>query len=262
MDNMNFLENYYHTHDEENRLLSRHGMVEYMTTMRYIDKYLFPGARILEIGAGTGRYSLALAKQGYSVDAVELIQRNIDIFKSKITPELKVSIRQGNASDLSFMDDELYDITLLFGPMYHLYAKDDKLKALSEALRVTKKGGLLFTAYCLSDASIIGYGFLKGNIHTLIEKGLLDTETYKTHSTPAEVFELVRKEDIEELMSHFQVSRLHYVATDLFTNYMRDTVDAMDDKTFDTYLKYHFAICERPDMVGISHHSLDIVRKN
>jgi ubiquinone/menaquinone biosynthesis C-methylase UbiE len=261
MDVIEYLENYYNNYDEEGRLLSNHGKVEFLTTMRYIEKYLFTGARILEIGAGTGRYSLTLAKQGYTVDAVELVQHNIDIFKSSITPDINVTVQKGNAIDLSFIEDNVYDITLLLGPMYHLFTENDKIKALSEALRVTKKGGILLTAYCISDGSIICYGFRQGNIDTLVNKGLLDIETFKAFSTPAEIFELYRKEDIDELMNRFEVSRLHYVATDLATNYMRDTIDSMDDETFNTYLKYHFSICERSDMVGATHHSLDIVRK-
>ena len=62
-------------------------------------------------------------------------------------------------------------------------------------------------------------------------------------------------------MNSFTVERLHYVATDLFTNYMRDAVDTMDDEAFSLYLRYHFAVCERSDMVGITHHSLDVFRK-
>ena len=72
-----YLINFYHSYDEDSRLISRHGMVEFLTTMRYIEKYLKPGSRILEIGAGTGRYSHALARQGYAVDAVELVERHV-----------------------------------------------------------------------------------------------------------------------------------------------------------------------------------------
>jgi ubiquinone/menaquinone biosynthesis C-methylase UbiE len=262
MEAFEYLTSYYSDYDEEGRLLSKHGQVEFLTTMRYIEKYLTPGARILEIGAGTGRYSLELAKQGYAVDAVELVQHNIEILKNKITSDIDISVRQGNATDLSCFEDDTFDVTLLLGPMYHLFTESDRFNALSEALRVTKKGGVLFTAYCISDASIICYGFKAGNIDTLMSKGLLDTDTFKAFSTPAEIFELYRKEDIFELMVPFEVTRLHYVATDLATNYMRDTVDAMDDRTFELYLKYHFSICERSDMVGATHHSLDIVRKS
>ena len=262
MEAFEYITGYYNNYDEEGRLLSKHGQVEFLTTMRYIEKYLTPGARILEIGAGTGTYSLSLAKQGYDVDAMELVQHNIDIFKNKITADINISVRQGNAIDLSCFEDNTFDVTLLLGPMYHLFTEDDKINALSEALRVTKKRGTLFVSYCISDASIICYGFKAGNIDTLISKGLLDTETFKAFSTPAEIFELYRKEDIFQLMGSFDVTRLHYVATDLATNYMRDTIDAMDDRTFELYLKYHFSICERVDMVGATHHSLDIVRKD
>lgn len=261
MEELKYLEDYYNSYDEEGRLLSKHGQVEFLTTMNYIEKYLKPGAKILEIGAGTGRYSLALAKRGYQVDAIELIQHNIEVFKSKVTEDMKISVRQRNATDLSCFEEETYDVTLLLGPMYHLYTDSDKIMALSEALRVTKKGGILITAYCISDASIICYGFRGGNIDTLLRKGLLDTETFKAFSSPEEIFELYRKEDIFKLMDNFRVARLHYVATDLITNFMRETVDAMDEKTFELYMKYHLAICERSDMVGVTHHSIDIVQK-
>ena len=57
---MNYLEQYYNNYDEEGRLLSRHGQVEYLTTMRYIEECLegISTPSILEVGAGTGRYSV------------------------------------------------------------------------------------------------------------------------------------------------------------------------------------------------------------
>ena len=70
-----------------------------------------------------------------------------------------------------------------------------------------------------------------------------------------------RKEEIDELMAGFNVQRLHFVGTDLLTNHMRNTIEEMDDKLFEVYLKYHFSICERADLVGITHHSLDVFRK-
>jgi hypothetical protein len=59
----------------------------------------------------------------------------------------------------------------------------------------------------------------------------------------------------------FQPARLHFVGTDMATNYMRDCIDTMEDDLYELYLKYHFSICERPDLVGASHHFLDVLRK-
>lgn len=261
METLKALTDFYSNYDEEGRLLSRHGRVEYLTTMRYINQYLRPGMRILEIGAATGRYSHALAREGYRVDAVELIQHNINIFNSLTLPGENVTIRQGNAVDLRFFQDETFDITLLLGPMYHLFAQEDQHKALAEAIRVTKRGGIVFAAYCGNDATMVQYCFGRGMLKEQRYQDLVDVETFKASSDPAELFQLYRIEDIDGLMTAFQTERLHFVGTDMATNYMRGVIDEMDDELFDLYLRYHFTICDRSDMVGVSHHFLDVFRK-
>ena len=262
METLKALTQFYGNYDEDNRLNTRYGMVEFLTTMRYIEKYLRPGMRVLEIGAATGRYSHFLARQGYRVDAVELVDHNIEIFKRNTTPGENITITQGNAKDLQGFGDNTYDITLLLGPMYHLFTEEEKLQALSEAIRVTKKGGIVFSAYCMGDASVLMYGFGKGKIHEIMEKCMIDPITFKTFSQPWDLFELHRKEDIDALRSHFPVTQLHFLATDGYANHMRQTMSEMDEDTFRLFMQYHFATCERPDMIGYSNHTLDIFRKD
>ncbi len=256
-----YLEQYYGRYDEDGRLEPQHGRVEFITTMKYIKKYLRPGMRMLEIGAGTGRYSHALAREGYTVDAVELVESNIEIFRKNTKPGEPVNITQGDARELAAHAGDTYDITLLLGPMYHLFTREDQEKALAEAVRVTKPGGVIFAAYCMGDPSIVSYGFISGNIHQLMGKGMLDEQTFTPHSDPWDIFQLYRREDIDSLRSPLPVEQLHFISTDGFTNYMRETVDAMDEKTYELYLKYHLTICERQDMTGWSHHTLDVFRK-
>ncbi len=262
MDTKTYLAAYYENYDEDGRLTSPHGKVEFLTTMRYIEKSLRPGMRVLEIGAGTGRYSHTLAQMGYQVDAVELVEHNIELFRKHTKPGEPVTITQGNATDLSAFPSDTYDMTLLLGPMYHLFTKDEQKQALSEAVRVTRTGGVLCVAYCMADPSILCYGFIRGGIHVLLEKKLLDTETFTARSNPWDLFQLYRTEDIDALRQGEPVTRLHLVATDGHTNYMRDVVDVMDAETYDLYLQYHFATCERGDTIGLSHHTLDILWKD
>lgn len=259
MDISGILNDYYSSRDEDARLASRHGSVEFLTSVAYIEKYLRPGMRIIEIGAGSGRYSHYFAHRGYSVDAVELVDHNIEVFKRNTTPGERITVTQGNATDLSLFPGESYDVTLLLGPMYHLFTDADKSVALREAARVTKPGGVMFVAYCMNEATIIQFGFMKGNIKSLMDNGLLDP-AFQCASEPREVFELYRREEIDALIAPLGVSRLHFVGTDMYTNYFRKMVDGMDEPTFGLYLKYHLAICERPDMTGMSNHTLDILR--
>ena len=258
-----FLVDYYTNYNEDSRLVSRHGSVEFLTTMRYVERYIKPGDHVLEIGAATGRYSHTLARKGYTVDAVELVEHNIDIFRQNTQPNEIVTITQGNAMDLSAFPDEKYDITLILGPLYHLYRNEDKRQALHEAIRVTKEGGMIFAAYVISDGCLLDTGFKRGviSIAEYIENGLINPVTFATKSEPKELFELVRKEDIDELMSVFSVTRLHYVASDGYAHHMREALAEMDSGTFELYLKYHFATCEREDLLGITSHALDIFKK-
>lgn len=259
---MSYLEDYYNSYDEENRLLSRHGSVEYLTTMKYIRESLagVSDPAILEVGAGTGRYSAALAKEGLRVTAVELVAHNLDILKSKLDGSEPLTAIEGNALDLSFLPDGSFDLTLLLGPMYHLYTREDKLRALSEAVRVTKRGGKILVAYCMNEPTVIQYVFGKDNLGAVLEAGML-TEDWHCVSEPKELFELSRTEDIASYDAEFPVKRLKLVAADGATNYHRDMIDAMDDGTFAKWMEYHLATCERQDLIGASHHVIDILEK-
>ena len=259
---MNYLEEYYNNYDEEGRLLSRHGQVEYLTTMKYIKECLegVSDPHILEVGAGTGRYSVTLAKQGLKVTAVELVEHNLEILKSKLDGTESINAIQGNALDLSAFEDNFFDLTMVLGPMYHLYKKEEKLTALSEAIRVTKPGGYILVAYCMNEPTVIQYVFGLNRLSEVMDFNMI-TSDWHCISEPKDLFELVRTEDIAELDANVPAKRIKLVATDGATNYKREMIDAMDDETFDKWLDYHFTICERGDLIGASHHTLDILQK-
>ncbi len=261
MERFEAINNHYEVINEDARISQGHGRVEFLTTIRYIEKYLKKGMSILEIGAGTGIYSHYFARMGYKVDAVELVEKNIEIFQSKTLPYENVSIVQGDAVNLSNIPSGNYDIVLLLGPMYHLFEKTDQRKAISEALRVTKADGVVFCAYVLADFTILRHAFQRGKFKDLVKKGMLDPVTFQTYSGPKDIFQNYVKSDIDELMSHFNVQRLHFVGTDLFTHYFGHEIDAMDEEMFEIYLSYHYTVCEREDLVGASAHVLDIFRK-
>ncbi len=256
----NSVVDFYNNYDEEGRLLRKSRMPEYLNTMKYIEKYLEPDVKIIEIGAGTGRYSVALAEMGYDVTAVELVSHNIEAMKKKIKSNHNIKVFQGNACDMSRFEDESYDIVLLLGPMYHLFNEDDKHKALSEAIRITKPNGVIFASYCNNDTSVYKF-FYTGRIHSFLDKGLIKDD-YHTVSAPEQIFELYRKSDIDKIMNHYNVTRLHFVGVDMLSYLFDDKFDNLSDREFEEYMKFISNLCEREDCVGLSIHMLDVFRKN
>lgn len=255
----NLLSNYYNKFNEEKRLSSRHGQVEFITSMKYIHDYLDSEkqSKILDIGAGTGRYSVPLSDEGYDVTAVELVKYNLGILKKKNSA---VKAYQGNALKLSRFPDEEFDVVLLFGPMYHLYTFEDKLKALSEAKRVTKKGGVILVAYCMNEYSIITYGFKENHIKECLKKGQL-TSDFHVNAKEEDLYDYVRLEDINALNESAGLSRIKIISPDGPANYMRQALNALDEEDFKTFIQYHLTTCERMDLIGAGAHTLDILKK-
>lgn len=262
---MTELEEYYNKFNEEKRLNSRHGQVEFITSMKYIHKYLeqLKGERsnsqikILDIGAGTGRYSIPLAEEGYEVTAVELVKHNLGRLKQKCD---KVHAFQGNALKLKRLEDHTFDLTLLFGPMYHLHGQEEKLQALLEAKRVTRPGGIILVAYIMNEYSVLTYAFKERHIREALETGMLD-ENFHCTSKANPLYSFVRLEDMAELNRKAGLLRVQVISADGPANHMRTVLNALDEEEFQAFIQYHLATCERPDLMGASGHTVDILQK-
>ena len=252
------IEKHYNKHPEDLRLLRRHGMVEFATTMHHLHRYLQPGAQVLDIGAGTGRYTSALMAEGYQVKAVELVRRNIDVFLKR---EPKADVQQGDARNMPFIPTHSADVTLLLGPLYHLIGFDEKLKALNEARRVTRPGGLIFVAYLMNEYSILSYCFDEDRIGGLLARGVVD-EQFHIQAQPDELYDYVRLDDINALDQAAGLERVTIFSPDGAADYMRTRLNRMSDETFAHFIEYQTCISERPDLIGAGSHVVDVVKVN
>lgn len=249
---------YYNKFNEDKRLKTRHGYIEFMTTMKYINEYIgeFKNPKIIDIGAGTGAYSIPLAEK-YDVTAVELVKHNLRVIEKNSN---KVKVLEGNAIDLSRFEDETFDITLLFGPLYHLISKEEKIKALKEAKRITKKDGIIFVAYIMDDYRLITHGFKERNIIESKENGLL-SDDYHILPKQNDLYSSVRISEINELNEIVDLKRIKIITPDGPSNYIRPYLNQLSEEEFALFIDYHLKNCERDDLLGAAAHTLDILRK-
>jgi SAM-dependent methyltransferase len=261
---MTELEAYYNKFNEDNRLDSRHGRVEYRTSMHYIHECIRElqaegqqePIRILDIGAGTGRYSIPLAEEGHEVSAVELVRHNLGRLRKKSS---LVRAYQGNALDLKRFADDSFDLTLLFGPLYHLHAQEDKMRAMLEAKRVTRPGGRILAAYVMNEFSVITYAFKERHVLEALQEDMLDA-SYHCTDRANPLYSMVRLEDIEALNREAGLVREKIVAADGAANYIRPYLNALTEEEFEAFYKYHLSTCERMDLMGASGHTVDILQ--
>ncbi|MBE6467365.1 MAG: class I SAM-dependent methyltransferase [Alphaproteobacteria bacterium] len=251
--------NKYTEYNEDERLVSDRGHnLEYLTTMRYIQKFLKPGAKILEIGAATGRYSITLAKMGYDVTAVDLTPKNVEVMKSKSKRLKNFECMIGDALDLSMLKDKTFDMVLNLGPMYHLFNKKDKNKAISETLRVAKRGAICMFAYLPCASLMTGYG-LRHQAVSRLDEVMDNAGRFK--DIPEEIFNAFHIEDFKKLFDKTNTKYITNVATDGIAYAMREWVEQLSKKDYDAFVKWHFLTCERIDQQGYSAHLLYICKK-
>lgn len=257
---MNEIEKHYNKFNEDKRLTRRHGQVEYITSMKYIHEYLgkMTNPKIIDIGAGTGRYSIALAEEGYDVTAVEYVKYNLGVLKKKNSA---VKAYQGDARHLKRFENDSFDLALVFGPMYHLYTDEDKIKALNEAKRIVKPGGIIMVAYLMNEYGVLTYGFKKGNVKECLQDGRLGPD-FKCVSSEKDLYDYVRLEDIEKLNYMTQLRRIKIISADGPADYMRPVLKEMDEETFGLFMEYHLSTCERPELMGACAHTVDILMKD
>lgn len=247
----------YDVFDEDRRLNhSKAARVEFLTTVYYIDMYLKPGDKILDIGAGAGEYSLYFARRGYKVSALELADANIAAFCRKLTANDKIHLIQGNALDLSRYADNSFDIVLLLGPLYHLQNDRDKQKCIFEAKRVCKEDGKIFFSFISNDFVFLTELTYDGNY---FGNGDYNKETFKLNDFPF-VFHTV--DTARKLLANSGIKVLHEVASDGASELMAARINQMCEEDYKQYLRYHFYICEKPELLGMTNHLLFVGERN
>lgn len=246
--------------DEDGRLTgSRHGQLEFRTTLAYIHRYAPKGGKVLEVGAGTGRYSIALAKEGMDVTAVELVESNLAILKENAKGLKNLAAYQGDATDLSRFADDTFDATLVLGPMYHLYEMDEVSRAIDEAVRVTRPGGVLLFAF-ISVFAIMYANYFYGNWGEGQEENF--TDDYRVKHFKEQLFTGYDIPEFEQLFLGKPVEHITTAGVDGLLEPIEKRPDfAVSDADFEKLADWYLAFAEKRELLGSTNHLLYICRK-
>ena len=254
------IRSFYQEANEDSRLQrTRHGQLEYAVTMHYIHRFAVPDARVLEIGAGTGRYSIALAREGMSVTAVELVESNLAVLRENSRGIENLQSFQGDATDLSRFEDQSFDVALVLGPLYHLYETEDVRKAIDEAIRVTKKDGVILFAF-ISVYGIMYANYLSGNWAAGQEENF--TEDYKIRHFKEQLFTGYDVTEFEKLFDGKPVQYISTTGTDGILESVEDRADfQITDEDFPAFVNWYLTFSEKRELLGSTNHLLYICRK-
>ena len=134
------------------------------------------------------------------------------------------------------------------------------LAALNEAKRVTKDGGFILVAYVMNEYAIISYCFKKGKILDCIRNKTLTDDFHAITKTEKDLYSYTRIEDMDALNKKAGLVRDKIFAPDGAADYMRRELNALDEESFGYFVKYQLSVCERPDLLGASSHTVDVLR--
>jgi ubiquinone/menaquinone biosynthesis C-methylase UbiE len=245
--------------------LDRH-RIEFQVTLRALAELLPPvPAGLIDIGGGPGRYAIHLVGQGYQVTLVDLSGGNLALARQKAAQagvKLEAFV-QANALDLSAFPEAGFDSALLLGPLYHLHQPEERRKALGEAHRLLKPGGLVFASVitrfaAFRDAAINGYTFVLDDpaySERMLATGIHDngvgfTDAYFAH--PDEVIPLGES-------AGFTTLRLMGCEGILAGH--EQYVNALTGVDHDFWLDINYRMALEPSLLGASDHLLYIGRK-
>lgn len=265
--NMNKVKEYYndHIYFEDKRL--EWNELEIPVTMKYIEKYTFPGQKIFDVACGTGKYSKILLEKGYKLGINDLSDQNIKLSGKRLGDHQNlIHTSISDALDLKIPEKGTWDAVLVLGPLYHMTHPRNRLKMLQKASEFVKKKGYVFAAFMTRTAALIyglknnPEGILKangvrklwknGHDRNFVESTEWFTNAYFSH--PEEIFPLIREAGLKPL---------HLAGIEGVFGENMNLFHALEKNLQKKWTEFIMTHCEDIHMVNNSKHLLCVARK-
>lgn len=249
------------TIEDKRATFTRSTSLEYHYTKKTMSAFITKESRVLEVGCATGYYGMHFANQCKEYVGIDLVPSHIVIFESKIVANsLKnVTAMVGDATDLSCIADNSFEVVMCLGPMYHLPPEKREL-ALKECKRVCKVGGIIAIAYINRVGVYVG-----GCVHDTYRDIYPNERANKyvlrrsTDDIKPDLFYFTMPEEIEEVANRHDLTKIRNIGTDFFIT--ASIVDEMNDEKFALYTALADEMVKYESCTGMSNHALLICRK-
>lgn len=238
---------------------------EFRITRRFIERYVTPGDRVLDVGGGPGRYALWLAEMGCDVTLMDLSPENVRFARARAAERgLNLSALEGDARAADRAVSGPFDCVLLMGPLYHLLEEADRSAAVKACLRTLKPGGVLFASFINVFAGMI-YA-MKFAPELILDKS--ETEFYQTvlseRSYAGMAFtqaHFIHQREVLPFMAKFPLEKLHYFGQEGITSPCEKNLMDQPDEIADAWIDMAVKLCEREDLLSWSEHLMYVGRK-
>lgn len=243
--------------------------LEFETSLHFLEKYLPKNGLILDAGGGPGRYTLELARRGYQVVLLDMTPANLEFASRQLKraklPKRAVGLVEGSIVDLSQFAASTFDAVLcLGGPLSHVLGDEKRERAISELIRVAKKGAPVFVSVMgRLSLLIIELMMFQQEIEMPHFKQIRDSGDYEGGSgfTACHFFLP------EELQAAFQgkgMTILEMAGLEgISSHHVRQLNQlAKDQNRWEIWLETHCRTCTHPSVIGISEHMLIVCRKD
>lgn len=243
------------------------GRPEFLLTCRFLERYLRPGDRVLDIGGGPGRYALHLAQRGCEVTLLDLSAENARFADAKAR-EMGLPLRTlvGDAREADAIAEGPFDHVLLMGPLYHLLGEGERAAAVGAALRLLRPGGLLCASFItLFSGMIYGMKFAPEIILSDVPAEaeyrdcVLGNRPYAGEAFTQAVF--LPQGDILPFMARFPLDKLHLFSQEGILSPLEGGIMAQPPEVIAGWLDLAEALAEREELLGWAEHLMYIGRK-
>jgi SAM-dependent methyltransferase len=253
---------YYDSTDEDARLWqSARGVLTRLRTWDILRRFLPASGRIADVGGGPGTHAAHLADAGYDVVLVDPLEHHVSAARHRADRGRAFEVQLGDARELPLADDSC-EAALLMGPLYHLPLAQDRRRALAEARRVLRPGGVLVAEVVCRHAWLLD----ATQRDLLDEPGMFETFALNIETGLSQFDELVRDgafwgyfHRADELGAELEGSGFRMtalVAVEGFGMLLSDLDRRLQDPA---NLLRALALCEaEPTMVGCSAHVIGV----